>query len=92
MRLFIAIAVSLGFTPLVFDEIRPLIDQNQPLTLLRLMVSELLTGALIGLLARVFFVALETIRHGDRHGGRGSAAISAPRSTRRSRCPRSPRC
>jgi flagellar biosynthetic protein FliR len=61
VRLFVAIALSLAITPLVFDDLRPRLDQSAPIALLGLMASELLIGAMIGLLARVFFVALETI-------------------------------
>ncbi len=61
VRLFIAIALSLAITPLVYDQLGRAIGGGEPLTLLRLMVTEMLTGALIGLMGRVFFVALETI-------------------------------
>lgn len=61
VRLFIAIALSLALTPLVLDELRPLIGEGAPLRFFRLMASELLTGAMIGLMGRFFFIALETI-------------------------------
>lgn len=61
VRLFIAIAVSLALTPLQLDVLRPLLDDGEPVHLLRLMGSELFTGAAIGLFGRVFFAALEFI-------------------------------
>ncbi len=60
VRLFIALAVSLALTPMQADELRPL-AAGAPIAFLRLMVSELLIGATIGLLGRFFFIALETI-------------------------------
>ena len=61
IRLFVAIALSLALTPLVYDTLVPLIGGGAPVTLLWLIVSELLIGAMIGLLGRFFFVALETL-------------------------------
>ncbi len=61
VRLYIAVAVSLALTPLQFDIIRPMLSDGQPLHLLRLMGSEMFTGAAIGLFGRVFFGALEFI-------------------------------
>ncbi len=61
VRLFVALGLSLALTPLLLDVLRPLTDQATPLDLLKTMSSELLVGAMIGLLARFYFVALETI-------------------------------
>ena len=61
VRLFIAVAVSLALTPLQLDIVRPLLSDGEPLHLLRLMGSELFIGAAIGMLGRVFFIALEFI-------------------------------
>ena len=61
VRLFLAIAVSLSLTALLIDELKPLVTGIAPVALLRLMGSELLIGATIGMLGRIFFVALETI-------------------------------
>ena len=60
-RLFVAIALSLAITPLIYDVLRPALIGVDPAGLLRLMGSELLIGALIGLMGRVFFVGLETL-------------------------------
>jgi flagellar biosynthetic protein FliR len=61
VRLFIAIALSLAVTPLVYDAVVKLVADGQPVTLLRVMVLEMMTGVTIGVMGRVFFVALETI-------------------------------
>lgn len=60
-RLLIAVALSLALTPLLLDTLVPLVSHAEPATLLHLMLSETLIGALIGLLGRVFFIALETV-------------------------------
>ena len=61
VRLFIALALSLALTPLQADDVAPARRRARRSRLLRLMVSELLIGATIGLLGRFFFIALETI-------------------------------
>lgn len=61
VRLLIAVAVSLALTPMQIDAVRPLVAAGAPTELLRLMGSELLVGAAIGLLGRFFFIALEFI-------------------------------
>ena len=60
-RLFVAIALSLAITPLIYDVLRPALIGVDAAGLLRLMGSELLIGALIGLMGRVFFVGLEAL-------------------------------
>ncbi|MBE7204149.1 MAG: flagellar type III secretion system protein FliR [Parafilimonas terrae] len=60
-RLFIALALSLALTPLLLDTVLPLVRTANPTALLRLMVSEGLTGVTIGALGRLFFAALEAI-------------------------------
>jgi flagellar biosynthetic protein FliR len=60
-RLFVAIAVSLAMTPLVLDDVEPLVNKAAPFALLTIMVSESLKGIVIGLLGRLFFIALETL-------------------------------
>ena len=61
VRLFVAVALSLALTPLLLDELQPRVAAIAPLELFKLMGAEFLVGAMIGLLARVYFVALETI-------------------------------
>lgn len=60
-RLLIALALSLALTPLLLDILLPLVREAAPATLLRLMLSESLIGAMIGMLGRLFFIALETV-------------------------------
>lgn len=61
VRLMVAVALSLALTPLLLDELKPQVSGGAPLDLFKLMASELLVGAMIGLLARLYFVALETM-------------------------------
>ena len=60
LRLFIAVGVTLALTPLVLPAFAAF-SAPSPATLLRIIVSETMTGALIGLMARFFFLALQTI-------------------------------
>ena len=59
-RLFIAVGVTLALAPFVLPAFAAFSDPS-PATLLRIIVSETMTGALIGLMARFFFLALQTI-------------------------------
>ena len=61
VRLFIAVAISLGLTPLLIDDLRPAIEGGPAIALLRSLGGEILTGLTIGLMGRFFFIALETI-------------------------------
>ncbi|MGQ7792554.1 flagellar biosynthesis protein FliR [Faunimonas sp. B44] len=63
-RLFLAIAITLALTPVLLPGVDPDIAADAPVALTRLIVSELLTGALIGLMGRIFFIALETLATG----------------------------
>lgn len=58
LRLFIAVAVSLALTPLVYDSVRPATGE-QPSNLLAMIMIETSTGILLGFLVRVLFMALE---------------------------------
>ena len=60
-RLFVAIAVALAVMPLMVDQVRPAVEAAAPVTLLGLILSETLKGVLIGMLGRLFFIALETM-------------------------------
>lgn len=61
LRLLIAIAVTLALAPFVLPAFAAVAANPSPATLLRMIVSETMTGALIGLMARLFFLALQTI-------------------------------
>ncbi len=77
-RLFIAIALSLALVPSLLDTLRPILKDDAPLILLRTMLSEALIGGLIGLLGRIFFIALETLAHGIAMFVGLSANLGAP--------------
>ncbi len=61
VRLFIAIGISLALSPLLIDTVQPKVGDGSGLTLLPLLFTELVTGLFIGLAARLFFLALQTI-------------------------------
>ncbi len=64
VRLFIAVATTLAVAPLLLAE-APLRALNaDPIAALRLIAVETAVGGLIGLLGRLFFLALETIAVG----------------------------
>lgn len=59
LRLFLALAISLAFAPLVAAGIEAHIAALGQGALIGMMLSELATGALIGLLARIYILALQ---------------------------------
>lgn len=59
-RLYVAIAVALALTPMLLAQVQPAVEKAAPVQLLVLILSESAKGVLIGLLGRLFFVALET--------------------------------
>lgn len=61
VRLFFAIAVTLSLAPLLLPLVQPAVADAALVGLAWLIVSELLLGALFGLLARVFFLALQAL-------------------------------
>jgi flagellar biosynthesis protein FliR len=61
IRLFMALAVTLALTPLLSPDVRPSFIHATPMELIRLLLSEVLTGVMIGFLGRIFFAALETL-------------------------------
>lgn len=60
-RLFVAIGISLALTPILLGDVVPVVTGVQPAKLFAIIGSESLKGILIGLLGRMFFVALETM-------------------------------
>jgi flagellar biosynthetic protein FliR len=64
VRLFIALTTSLALAPVLLEKIRSGIDSQTPAAILVHIASELLTGFLIGLLGRVYFLALQTMVSG----------------------------
>ena len=61
IRLFLAINVTLMLTPLLEATVRPVVDGAATAAIIRAIGSELAVGLVIGLTARVFFLALETM-------------------------------
>ena len=58
LRLFVAIAISIALTPLVYDSVRPATGEA-PSNLLAMIVIETSTGILLGFLVNILFIALE---------------------------------
>jgi flagellar biosynthesis protein FliR len=61
VRLLLAIAVTLALTPMLLGTVAPLASSGNSGAMLGAIGSELLVGFLIGLLGRLFFMALQTI-------------------------------
>jgi flagellar biosynthetic protein FliR len=61
VRLFLAIALSLALAPLLLPAVRRAVAGAEPLVLLWIIAGELLVGLLIGLLARIFLIALQAL-------------------------------
>jgi flagellar biosynthetic protein FliR len=61
VRLFLAIAITLAFVPLLGPEVEKQVGKDSPLDLFRLILSETLIGGMIGFIGRIFFAALETL-------------------------------
>jgi flagellar biosynthetic protein FliR len=77
-RLFVAIAISLALTPILELTVRPVVDQSTSLALLGVILSESLKGVLIGLLGRIFFVALETMTTATSYAIGMTSAFAGP--------------
>jgi flagellar biosynthetic protein FliR len=59
--LFTAAALTFGLSPLLLPTMRGAIGDGEPFTVLSLVGSELIIGALIGLASRIYFLALQTL-------------------------------
>lgn len=59
VRLFLAIATTLALTPLLLPQVQPAISNATATGNILLLVFETMTGAMIGLMARFFFLALD---------------------------------
>ncbi len=64
VRLFVAVATTLSLAPLLLDQAPLRSLSPDPIPALRLIVIETAVGGLIGLLGRLFFLALETMAVG----------------------------
>ncbi|MGX1101325.1 flagellar biosynthesis protein FliR [Amorphus sp. MBR-141] len=61
VRLFLAVGISLALTPVLLPEVMPAVGNGNPATLFAAIVVEAATGLMIGFLARIFFMALQTM-------------------------------
>jgi flagellar biosynthetic protein FliR len=61
VRLFLALAVTLSLAPLLLARLPLQAFNEEPVTALRFIAAELLVGATIGILGRLFLLALETM-------------------------------
>jgi flagellar biosynthetic protein FliR len=59
VRLFLAVAVTLALTPLLLTKLQANLADLPPARVLRLIASETIIGGLLGLMGRLFFLALQ---------------------------------
>lgn len=59
IRLFIAIAITLALTPLLLPDLKTSLAQPSSSSVVVLIVAETATGAFIGLVGRIYFLALQ---------------------------------
>ena len=59
VRVFVAVGATLALAPLLIDKVH--VGELDPIPMTKLVVGELLIGGVIGVLARMFFSALETL-------------------------------
>jgi flagellar biosynthetic protein FliR len=64
VRLFVALAVTLTLTPLLLDRVPSAALGDDPILTFRIIAVESLVGGMIGVLARLFYLALETLAVG----------------------------
>lgn len=81
IRLFTAVAVTVGLLAFLWDKIYPYVD-TRPAIFVPMIVSELLVGGLIGAMTRLYMEALRFIGAGIAmligYGGAGGPAIEEP--------------
>lgn len=61
VRLYLALTMSLALSPVLMDKVRAGIAGQAPAVVLAWIASELMVGLLIGLIGRVYFLALQTM-------------------------------
>ncbi len=61
IRVFVAVGATLALAPMLLQRAELGLKDLDPIGVTRLIVSELLTGGSIGVMARLFFAALETL-------------------------------
>jgi flagellar biosynthesis protein FliR len=60
IRLFLCFAITAGLAPMLTPDIVKILKDDAPFDVIRLIISELMVGGLIGFMGRIFFAALET--------------------------------
>ncbi len=78
VRLFLTLSVTLALTPLLSAEVQPSFIHASPIELIRLILSEVLIGILIGFLGRIFYAALETMANAIAMGIGLTSSLGAP--------------
>ena len=81
VRLFIAISCTLALTPLLAPQLQGVGSGASPIGIARIIIGETLIGALIGFMARLFFLGTRDTRHGSGNGDRPCRPISVLQST-----------
>jgi flagellar biosynthetic protein FliR len=61
IRLFVVVAITLTLAPMLLARAEPIAASADPITIARFIVQELAVDGLIGVLARLFFSALDTM-------------------------------
>ena len=59
VRLFLVVAITLALAPILMDHVKARIAGDAPVQILGLIASESLIGAILGLMGRMFFLALQ---------------------------------
>lgn len=59
VRLFLVLAVTLALAPLLVASVKAAVPDDKPVTIFGLIASEMIVGAIIGLMGRMFFAALQ---------------------------------
>lgn len=59
VRLFLALAVTLALAPILMTHVEAAIKNDAPIAVLGLVASESVIGAILGLMGRMFFLALQ---------------------------------
>jgi flagellar biosynthesis protein FliR len=61
VRLFLCFAVTASLVPMLAPDVVKLLKDDAPLDTIRLIMSEMVIGGMIGFMGRIFFAALETL-------------------------------
>jgi len=59
VRLFLALCITLALAPLLLTNVKSAIHSEAPVAAFGLIASEMSVGAILGLMGRMFFVALQ---------------------------------